>query len=447
MSSKRVTDDDLDQLLRDEDLEALTIAVAGLSAERVVAAMGRLAPQRQALLFRLLDKDTAMSVFERLDPPMQTDLVAGLRSDELVTLVEELDPDDRVALFDELPARVADRLLHGLSPEERRLTSPMLGYARGSIGRRMSPEYVRLHPSMTVAESLDRVRALGRDAETVHILPVTDSVRRLVGIATLEDLFLAEPTATVESVRRTAVGFPATASAEGSARTCTSRGLLASPIVDSENRMIGIVTIDDALRILEEAEAEDAARAGGTEPLRRPYLSTPITRLVRARVVWLLVLAISAILTVSVLEQFEATLSQAVVLALFIPLLTGIGGNTGAQAATTLTRALAVADVGARDIGVVAARETRVGLTMGLLLGGLGLAIATPVYGVEIGVVIGTTLVLVCMLAAVVGGAMPLVAKSLRVDPAVFSTPFISTFCDATGLLIYFSIARLVLRL
>lgn len=439
--------EDLDRLLRIEDLNTLTTTLSDLPVNQIIEAMGRLTSARQALLFRLLHKDVAMAVFERLDPPLQTDLVTGLRDDQLIGLVEDLDPDDRVALFDELPARVTDRLLHGLSPRERRLTMPMLGYPIGSIGRRMSPEYVRVRPAMTASQALERVHDLGTDAETVHVLPVTDDVRHLIGTVTLEQLVLADPSATVASLRQDVLSCPVTTPDEEAARICAEHGLLALPIVDSEQRLIGILTIDDALRILEDAESEDAARAGGTEPLRRPYLSVPILRVVRSRAVWLLVLAVSAMLTVSVLEQFEATLSEAVVLALFIPLLTGIAGNTGSQAASTLTRALAVADVRTSDIARVAARESRVGVTMGLLLGVLGFCIASPIYGLEIGVVISSTLVIVCTMAAVVGGAMPLLAKSLGVDPAVFSTPFISTFCDATGLLIYFTIAKMVLQI
>jgi magnesium transporter len=223
--------------------------------------------------------------------------------------------------------------------------------------------------------------------------------------------------------------------------------LLALPVVDDSNRLAGMLTVADALRILEDAESEDTARAGGSEPLRRPYLATPVMRVVRSRVVWLLVLAVSAILTVQVLEIFEATLEQMVVLALFIPLLTGTGGNTGNQAATTVTRALALGDVRIRDMGKVLLREVRVGAVLGLMLGALGCAVASIFYGTGVGLVVGLTLLSVCTMAATVGGAMPLIGKSIKVDPAVFSNPFISTFCDATGLVMYFLIARTVLNL
>lgn len=244
---------------------------------------------------------------------------------------------------------------------------------------------------------------------------------------------------------RPVISVTASEDAEDAARLCSQQGLLALPVVDRETRLVGILAADDASRILREAEAEDVARAGGSEPLRRPYLSTSILRIARSRVVWLLVLAVSALLTVQVLEVFEATLGDMVALALFIPLLTGTGGNTGSQAATTITRALAVGDVRTRDIAKVMLREVRVGILLGLLLGTLGFALASVVYDLSLGIVIGTTLLCICAMAATVGGSMPLIAKKIKVDPAVFSTPFITTFCDATGLLIYFSIAKAVL--
>jgi len=223
--------------------------------------------------------------------------------------------------------------------------------------------------------------------------------------------------------------------------------LLAAPVVDGEDRLLGILTVDDASRILEEAEDEDAARQGASEPLRRPYLTTPVLRIVRARVVWLLVLAVSALLTVQVLDIFQAALEQVVVLALFVPLLTGTAGNTGSQAATTVTRALAMGEVRKRDALVVAWREVRVGLILGSLLGVLGLVLGTLVFGVALGAVLGVTLVAICTLAATVGGLMPMLASAVRADPAVFSTPFISTFCDATSLVIYFAVATWILQL
>jgi magnesium transporter len=437
----------MERLLDDNDLSAAAAVVAPLSAADAVAVMERLDATDRALLFRLLTKDVALEVFEGLDATLQGDLVRALKDEEVASVFGLLDPDDRVALLDELPATVATRLLQGLPWHERELTAAVLGYPQRSIGRRMSPEYVTTRPGLTAAQTLDRVRSRLADAETVYTLPVVDDERRLVGVVSLRDLLGAPPEVPVRELQHDAHSVRATDDAEVAARRCADLKLLALPVVDAEGRLVGVLTVDDALAILEEAESEDQARIGGAEPLRRPYLSTPVRAIVRSRLVWLLVLAVGATLTVQVLGAFEATLEQMVVLSLFIPLLIGTGGNTGNQAATTVTRALALGDVRPRDITRVLAREVRVGLSLGLVLGTVGLVGTALVFDPAVGLVIGLTLLSICTMAATVGGAMPLVARTVRVDPAVFSNPFITTFVDATGLVVYFLIARAVLGL
>jgi magnesium transporter len=437
----------IERALAEKDLPSVTAALAPLAPDEVIDALERMGAKQRALVYRLLPKGKALVVFEGLDATLQGELVRALRDEEVASVFGEMDPDDRVSLLDELPASVATRLLHGLPPAERSLTAAVLGYPDGSIGRRMSPEYVTTHPGSTVAQSLDRVRARVTDAETIYTLPVVDDERRLVGIVSLRDLMSAPPSTPVSEVLREPRSAEATDNAETAARRCADLKLLALPVTDAENRLVGILTVDDALGILEEADSEDQARIGGAEPLRRPYLATPVRSIVRSRVVWLLVLAVGATLTVQVLEVFEATLQQMVVLSLFVPLLIGTGGNTGNQAATTVTRALALADVQPRDILKVVARELRVGASLGLLLGSVGFLVATLAYGAALGTVIGLTLLCICTMAATVGGAMPLIGKAVRVDPAVFSNPFITTFVDATGLIVYFLIARAVLGL
>ncbi|MDN6401244.1 MAG: magnesium transporter, partial [Brachybacterium sp.] len=322
-----------------------------------------------------------------------------------------------------------------------------LGYPRHAIGRYMSPEVLTLSPGMSVSAALAHVRERAETAETIYLLPVVDDSSVLRGGVGLRRLLVAAGETLVGDLAHEAVRAPATDDREDAARRFFAAKLLAMPIVDGEERLVGILTVDDAIDILDRENHEDSARTSGSEPLPRSYLSTPILRVVRSRIVWLLVLAVSAILTVQVLEVFEDRLDQVVILALFIPLLTGTGGNTGNQAATTVTRALAVGEVRVRDLPRVVWRELRVGAVLGLVLGVLGLLVAGLVYGPAIGAVIGLTLLSICMMAAIVGGLMPLVAKKVGADPAVFSNPFISTFCDATGLIIYFTIATAVLGL
>ena len=435
------------RLLAEEDLKQLGHELEGVSSDDAVLILERLGAKQRAVVFRLLHKDEALDVFEALDPSVQSDLMRGLRDAEVAEIFEGLDPDDRVWLLDELPATLAPKLLHGLSERERRLTSVVLGYPQDSVGRRMTPEYVTTRMDYTVDETLTRLRDRIADAETIYLLPVLDDARHIAGVVSLRDLIAARPDEIIASIMSEAQSIEAIEDAERAARKLTEAGFVALPVVDRERRLVGLLTFDDAMRIIEHEESEDAARQGGVEPLRRPYFTTPIMQLVRSRVVWLLVLAVGATLTVQVLDVFEDTLAEVTVLALFVPLLIGTGGNTGNQAATTVTRALALGDVRARDLAKVLGREARVGLMLGLLLGSLGFVLAGLVYSWQIGAVIGLTLVAICTVAATIGGIMPLIARWVKVDPAVFSNPFISTFVDASGLIIYFLIARAILGL
>lgn len=443
--SVQISFDELDDALGEQNLVETSEVLKTIAPQDVAALLERLPPQRCAIAFRLLDKGDALEVFETLDPGAQKELIAELGDDEVARVFNDLDPDSRVWLLDELPAKVAKRLVQHLSPEQRDMTAVVLGYPQVSVGRRMSPQYVHALPDDTLAQALHRVRRRGDESETIYTIPVMNESRVLVGVVSLRELFLSSPEDLVSDHMTPPMFAAADDDAEEAARRCLQGRIIAMPVVDSETRLVGMLTFDDAARIVETARDEDEARAGATEPLNRPYLQTPIRTITRSRIVWLLVLGVSAILTVNVLELFEATLEQMVALALFIPLLTGIGGNTGSQAATTVTRAIAMDEVRARNVGKVAFKEARTGLLMGAILGLIGWAIATLVYDVDIGTVIGLTLLSICVLAATVGGTMPLVAKSIGVDPAVFSTPFISTFCDATGLIIYFMIAKAVL--
>jgi len=439
---------ELDELLEGGDLELLDRWLAQADVVEIADELSRLPRESRAVPFRLLARDRALEVFERLDPALQQELLEGLRETNVRQLFEEMDPDDRARLTEEMPAKVARRLLAGLSANERQLTATLLGYAEDSAGRLMSPEVASLRAGMTVADALERLRRIGRSAETIYALPVTDDHRRLVGALGLRDLVLADPATLIGDLMDTDV-FSARVDADQEvvARLVRDADLLALPIVDGEDRLVGIVTVDDAMEVLEEEETEDLARAGGAEPLGRPYMATSVLQIARSRVVWLLFLIVAATLTVNVLQLFEGTLDQVVALALFIPLVIGTGGNTGAQAATTVTRALAVGEVRFGDLGVVVLREARVGLLLGAMLGLLALGPAWFFAGRQIAIVVGLTLLAVCTLAAFVGSFLPLVARRVGVDPAVMSAPFITTLVDASGLVLYFLIARAVLGL
>jgi magnesium transporter len=438
----------LQDLIGAADLPGIDAWLGERSVVEVAEELERLAREERAVPFRLLAKDRALQVFETLDPAVLVELLDGLRDANVRQIFEGLDPDDRARLTEEMPAKVAQRLLAGLSPNERRMTATLLGYPEDSAGRIMSPEVANLPASLTARDALDRVRRTGRSAETIYALPVTDDERRLVGMMGLRDLVLAPADALVGDLMDTDVYSAAvTADQEEVARLIREANLLALPIVDAEGRLVGVVTVDDAMEILEEEDTEDVARAGGAEPLGRPYLSVSVLQVARSRVVWLLVLIAAASLTVNVLHLFEDALAEAVQLALFIPLLIGTGGNTGAQAATTVTRAIALGEVRFADLTPVILRELRVGLLLGGMLAALAFVPVVLLFSVEIATIVSLTLVSICTLATLVGSLLPLLAQRLGADPAVMSAPFITTLVDATGLVVYFLIARAVLRI
>ena len=437
--------DDLEDMIRGERLRDLRTSLDALSTGDVVDFLERLGVKDRAVTFRLLPKDTAVEVLDMLDQSLQREIIEGLQDVDVAHFFESLDPDDRVRLMDEMPASVARKMMRHLDPRERSLTNIVLGYPEGTIGRQMSPEFVALPERWTVSQAMEKIRRSGQDAETLYTLPVVDRARLLKGVVSLRDLVSSDDDVLIEELMAEADSVDADHDAEDAARRCADRKHLAMPVTDKEHRVVGIFTVDDALDILERAETEDAARHGGAEPLNRPYLSTPVLHLMRLRVVWLLVLAVGATLTVTVLDRFEDTLDSVVVLALFVPLLIGTGGNVGNQAATTITRALALGDVATRDAFKVLWREFRVGVTLGGSLGVLSVILVGLIYGWDVGAVIGLTMLTLCALAASVGGLMPLLAKKLGFDPAVFANPFIATFVDATGLIIYFLIAQTIL--
>lgn len=396
--------------------------------------------------FRLLPKDVAIRTFEELDADQQQTLLAGLRAPAFGELVEAMAPDDRARLLGEAPATVAQRVLAGLSPGERAMTAALLGYPAGSVGRAMTPQMVTLPADFTIGQAMEKIRLRGAADETVYTLPVLDEGRRLHGVVQLCDLVTGAPTRPLaDLVEHDAPRVRATDDAKDAARLLRRRRLLALPVVDAEGRAVGLLAVDDAIAIIEEADTEDVARQSASQPVVGHYISASVLRLARGRAVWLLLLIFAATLTVNVLQVFEATLEQMTTLALFIPLLTGAGGNAGAQSATSVVRALAVSEVRPRDLATVAWRECRVGVLLGLVLAAVGLAIGSLLVGFAIAVAVALSLVAICTWAATIGGAMPLLARWFGIDPAMISAPLVTTLVDATGLIIYFLIARAVL--
>jgi magnesium transporter len=440
--------EELIDLVENNDLTGIRLWLAEHRPYEIADELSRMDGSEAIIPFRLLDKDRELEVFEELDPGQQQSILLGLRDTAFHEILEEMDPDDRARLIGEAPAKIATRALAGLSPAERRMTAALLGYPEDSVGRYMTPETVILHRDLTVGRALEVVRARGGDAETIYTLPVVSDGRRMVGTVTLGDLVVSDDEQLIKDIVDVfAPRVRAAEPVEDAARLMQEANLVALAVVDSEERFVGLLTFDDALEVIEAADSEDMALQSGASPVGEHYVSVGVLRLVGARSVWLMLLIVAATLTVNVMQAFESALEAVTALALFVPMLIGTGGNVGAQSATAIVRALAVGEVRVRDLPSVIWKEARVGLLLGLLLAALALGIGSLLVGVDVAVVVACSVIAVCTWAAAIGSSMPLLARKVGVDPAVVSSPMVTTIVDATGLLIYFSIATVVLGL
>jgi magnesium transporter len=436
-------------LIREREREG----VAGL-AERIGAAewadlVPQLEPNEVAVLLQWLPDEEIPALLEELPPSEAARILRTLSAPEAADLLEEMDPDDAADVVEQLPQRDANEILIQMRPSEAAEIRELSVYQPDSAGGIMTPAFVAVTRDATAAEAIAAIRKLVDEAETVNYVYVVDEERRLLGVLSLYRLILSRADApVVELMAPTTVRVRATADQEVAARLLTDRNLLAIPVVDDDDHLLGIITEDDVADVLQAEATEDIERLGGSQPLNLPYRLSNVGLLVRKRVVWLLVLFVAEAYTGTVLRNFEGELAAVVSLSFFIPLLIGTGGNIGSQTVTLIVRAMAVDELTLRDIGWIVLKELRVGLILGAVMAIVGFARAALLgVGTDIGLVVAVSLLAVSVWSATVAAALPLVLRRLRVDPAVVSAPLISTLVDGTGLIIYFEIARAVLSL
>ena len=410
----------------------------------IAEAIGSLPMILQALVFRLLNKNEAIEVYEYLDPYVQQNLLDRLRSGEVLELVEEMSPDDRVRLFDELPAKVVKRLLAELSPSERRVTAQLLGYESETAGRLMTTEFIDLKEFYNASQALNIVRRRAACTETIYSLYVTDRERHLTGILSLRDLVTAEPDELIgEVMTREVVNVRTDTDQEEVARAIQRYDFLALPVVDREKRLVGIVTVDDVIDVIEQEATRDIYAAGAVVAGDDDdYFQSNLFTVARRRVVWLAVLVIANGLTTQVIAMNDAVLKQVVLLAAFIPLLIGAGGNVGAQSSTVVIRGLSTQRIQSLGLWKAVFREFVAGALLGLLM----LIVVVPFawwqgQGPLVGTAVGISLMAITTLAATAGAALPLLFDKMGLDPALMSAPFITTATDVAGVLIYLKTA------
>jgi magnesium transporter len=439
----------LELLLSQQNLEGAKALLVPVHSADIAAVIEGLPEPMQAIAFRLLSKEEAIEVFEYFDTQIQEDLLTEFRRQEFLDIVDQMSPDDRVRLFDELPAKVVSLLLDQLSPEERTATALLLGYEPDTAGRIMTPEYISLKADTTVAEAIDLIRRQARGAETIYTLYVTARDRRLVGTLSLRDLVVARPEQRIsEIMTENVVSVQTDTDQEEVARIIQRYDFLAVPVVDHENRLVGIVTVDDILDIVEQETTEDIYTLGGLEAGDDDYFKSSLFTVARRRVVWLLILLITNTGTSAAIRSQEDLLEQVVALAAFIPLLIDTGGNVGAQSSTVVIRGLNTDDAALANPKRIVFREAIAGIILGLMLGVVVTLWAYILQGnLGVALSVGISLFAVSLLASFAGSALPFLFKSFKLDPALMSAPFITTIVDVLGVLIYLWVARLILGL
>ena len=421
-----------------------------LNAPDVALILEEMPEESLPVLFRILPKELASEAFVEMDFDSQELLIRAFTDKELKEVLDELFVDDAVDLIEEMPAGVVKRILRNTDPETRRVINQILNYPEDSAGSIMTTEYVRLQKEMTVDQAFNRIRQTGADKETIYTCYVTDERRVLLGVVTVRQLLLADREATIGEIMETnLISVDTLMDKEEAVQTLSHYGFSVMPVIDKEQRLVGIITFDDALDVIEEEATEDIAMMSAVTPTDKPYLKTGVFELVRSRIVWLLVLMLSATFTSIILTSFEESLAACVVLTAYIPMLTSTGGNSGSQASATIIRSLSLGEVDLPDLPSILWKEARVALIAGAILGVANFVklLLFDRLSIPVAIVICLTLYATVIMAKLVGCTLPILAKRLKLDPAVMANPFISTIVDALSLIIYLTIATAVLGL
>jgi magnesium transporter len=416
----------------------------------------------QVIIFRVLPAALAADVFEYIGIEEQQNLLRAMAHEQVVAILNEMSPDDRTALLEELPSAAARQLIRLLTPEERRVATSLLGYPENSVGRLMTPDFIAVHEDWTVQQVLDFIREFGRDSETLNFIYVVDERSKLIDDVRMREFLLRPLNAKVSEIRdKNFVALKVNDSQEEALNVFRKYDRAALPVVDSNDVLVGIVTSDDMLDVAEEEATEDIQKIGGMEALDEPYMRISLWRMVRKRAGWLIILFLGEMLTATAMANYQQELAKALVLALFLPLIISSGGNSGSQASTLMIRAMALGEVTLRDWWQVMRREVQAGLLLGAILGAIGIvrvaawAIADEryfhhqPYGEHwplIALTVGIALVGVVLWGTLSGSMLPFLLRRVGADPATSSAPFVATLVDVTGLVIYFSIALLILR-
>ncbi len=449
--------DELTELLDSRDMKQLQRRMEEMNEFDVAEFLTEIEDNRMPMVFRLLSKEMAAGVFSHMEAPEQERIINSITDSELAGIVEEMFVDDAVDMMEELPANVVKRVMRTATPETRALINQYLHYPDNSAGTIMTSEFVDLKKYMSVKESFARIRRIGEDKETIYVCFVTSADRHLDGVVTVKDLLLADPDTVVEDLMdRNVIFATTTEDQESVSEKFSDYDLLAMPVVDMEGRLVGIVTVDDIIDVMEQEATEDFERMAGMTPSDKPYSRTGPVEMWKNRIPWLMFLMLSATFTSMILTGFEERLAVVAGLIPFIPMLMGTGGNSGAQSATAVIRSLSLGDTEPRDALRVLWKEWRTAALCGLTLAAVnffkmllldGMLLRNDNVTVAVAATVSLSIVFIVMFAKLVGSLLPIGAEKIGLDPAVMANPLISTLTDAVSLLIYIFIAKLILHI
>lgn len=447
---------DLDQLIESRDFNALRESIKNWPPGDLADVMEPLSAEKEAIVFRLLPREQAAKVFTYLPEERQEQLLHAMAHKEFASILNAMSPDDRTSLLEELPAKAIQQMLNLLSPDERAVASKLLGYDEDSVGRLMTPDFVRIRLQWTVTQALAHIRRYGLDSETMSMIYVIDGKGRLIDDLRIRQILLASPRAHVSDLMDSRfVSLRATDHREAAVGAFKDTDLVALPVTDKDGILLGIVTVDDILDVAEEEATEDIQKIGGSEALDEPYMKINIFSMVRKRATWLVILFLSEMLTATAMGRFEDEIAKAVVLSIFVPLVISSGGNSGSQASTLIIRAMALGEVRLRDWWRVMRREILSGLSLGAILGAIGIVRISAwhflfnSYGDHwflLALTVGLALVGIVLWGSLSGSMLPFLLRRVGLDPATSSAPFVATLVDVSGLIIYFTVAAFVLR-
>ena len=449
--------DELMELLEGRSMKQLSERLNEMPEFDVAEFLSSLEDNRMPMLFRLLSKERAAEVFANLEAPDQERIINSITDSELAGIVEELYVDDAVDMMEELPANVVKRVMRTATAETRNLINQYLHYPENSAGSIMTAEFVDLKKYMSVKESFARIRRIGEDKETIYICFVTSADRKLEGIVTVKDLLLADPDTVIEDLMdRNVIYAVTTEDQESVSEKFSDYDLMALPVVDTEGRLVGIVTVDDIIDVMEQETTEDFELMAAMTPSDKPYSRSSILEIWKNRIPWLMFLMLSATFTSMILTHFEDMLAVQAALIAFIPTLMGTGGNSGAQASTAVIRSLSLGDTEPRDAVRVMWKEFRVAFLCGLTLCAVnfikmmvldGMIMHNEGITVSVALTVSFAILFIVIFAKVVGSMLPIAAEKIGVDPAVMANPLISTVTDTVSLLIYIYMAKLILHI